>query len=812
MSKVTRRAFLRLMGASGAYVVYGCSKYPGPRSANAVPPGWSRGEERYIPSTCLQCPSGCGIVVRVYEGRAVKIDGNPEHPLNRGRLCPKGQAGLQVLYDPDRIRGPMRRIDGRHSRKYQRISWHEAIEEVANKLKDLRESSQAHSVLMMGGTVPEPMNRLFSRFARAYGTPNVVETSSASDGTIRLSNECTVGIYDHLGYDLENTNYLICFGANFLEAWRPTTYLLRMYGIMRRGRPGGRAKIVIVDPRYSVGASKADEWIPIRPGTDAALALGMAHVIITEGLYDQQFVAEHCFGFEEWIETAQGEEAEPLQTIKHRGFKEVAAEYAPQQVEEITGVPSATIVRLAREFASSAPAVAAAGQGAGLHTNGLFNCMAVNALNALVGSIDARGGVIVQRKPPLAPWPQVALDEQAHITTSMARIDGAGSEDSPLAKSVHSALPDRILRGEPYPVEMALVYYTNPIFSGPDTRSYREALNKIPYIVSFSPFMDDTTEYADIILPDHTYLERLELDLISPSLGYPVLNIRQPVVEPLYDTRNTGDVLIELAQRIGGSLKKSFPWESFEACLKATISGVAALQDGSFKARNVNDFWGALKRKGVWFGGPYRFGEWQDAIPTPSGKFEFYSLTMRRRIRERAEAHRPALGEGNPGRAPAADLVHPRSDDAFMPHFEPPRFAGDSKEYPFYLNTFKTMMHAEGRGGNQPWLQESFGVQLTMCWEPWLSINPESARKLGMRDGDMVWIESPAGRINIRAKLHPGMPPDVVSIPFEYGHRAYGRWASKIRGNPNRLASSGMFERLSGFSALYATRVKVYKG
>ncbi|MFQ6078921.1 MAG: molybdopterin-dependent oxidoreductase, partial [Thermodesulfobacteriota bacterium] len=718
--------------------------------------------------------------------------------------CPKGQSGLQVLYDPDRIRGPMRKIGGRHSRTYEEISWDEAIEEVANKLKDLRNRSKSHAVLIMGGKSPEPMQVLFDRFGMAYGTPNVIDTNSLSDGIIKLSNQCSMGVYDHLGYDLENTNYLICFGVNFLEAWCPTVYLLRMYGIMRsRG-----AKIVIVDPRYGVGASKADEWIPIRPGTDAALALGMAHVIIDKGLYNKQFVADHCFGFEQWTETARGrDDAEASLPVKHKGFKEVVAEYTPQRVEDITGVPASTIIRLAMEFASSVPAVAAAGRGAGLHTNGLYNCLAVNALNALVGSIDTPGGVIVQRKPPFASLPEIVVDEQSGRRASIARIDAAGTENFPLAKSVHLALPDHILNGEPYPVEMALIYYTNPVFSGPNIRRYRDALSRIPYIVSFSPFMDDTTEYADIILPDHTYLETLEADLINPSLGFPVLNVRRPVIEPLYDTRNSGDVVIELAHRIGGSLKKSFPWENFEAFLKAVISDVAKLQNGSFKARGIDEFWETLKRKGLWFGGPYHFGEWNNLLRTPSGKFEFFSQTMKLRIDERAH-------KGGKARdALLADLgFQARPDEAFMPHFEPPRFAGDSKRYPFHLNTFKSMMHAGGRGGNQPWLQESFGVQLTMRWEPWLSINPDPARKLGIRDGDMVWMESPVGRIKIRAKLHPGMPPDVVSIPFEYGHDGYGRWANRKGGNPNQITSSELYERLGGFDALYATRVKVYKG
>ncbi len=150
-------------------------------------------------------------------------------------------------------------------------------------------------------------------------------------------------------------------------------------------------------------------------------------------------------------------------------------------------------------------------------------------------------------------------------------------------------------------------------------------------------------------------------------------------------------------------------------------------------------------------------------------------------------------------------------DEVFMPHFETLKFAGELKEYPFYLNTFKTMLHAEGRGGNQPWLHDSFGVQLSMRWEPWASINPDSAHKLGIQEGDMIWIESPIGRIKIRAKLYAGISKEIVFIPFEYGHNSYGRWAENIRGNPNQIISSEIVEPFGGFSAVNATRVKVYK-
>jgi len=178
MTKISRRRFCWLMGATGAWTLVGCNEYPGTTRVSRLPAGWNRGEERLVSSTCLQCPGRCGIRVRVFEGRAVKIEGNPQHPLNRGGLCPKGQAGLQVLYDPDRIPGPMRKIGGRSSTEWEAISWNEALDVLTRRLADLRDAGRSEALLLMGGRFPGHMRELLERFARAYGTPNLVDTSS----------------------------------------------------------------------------------------------------------------------------------------------------------------------------------------------------------------------------------------------------------------------------------------------------------------------------------------------------------------------------------------------------------------------------------------------------------------------------------------------------------------------------------------------------------------------------------------------------------------------------------------------------------
>jgi len=803
MERITRRTFLKVAAATGATAV-AAGSLTGVTHRSLASPASAALEERWVPSVCLQCPAGCGIIVRVINGRAVKIEGNPIHPINRGRLCPKGQSGLQILYDPDRIKAPMKRVGERGAGKWARISWEEAIATVAERLRTLREQGEAHTLVLMGGRYRGQMSTLFGRFLEAYGSPNDVGHSSiCADGT-PIAHYLTQGWKAYAGYDWDNTNYLICFGGGFVEAWRPTVRLLRAYGHMRRGRLGVRAKIVQVEPRFSVSAIKADEWIPIRPGTDAALALGMAHVIVKEGLYDKNFVAEHTFGFEDWTDE-QGK--------THLGFKTlVLRDYPPERAAEITGVPARTIERLAREFATTRPAIAAGERGISMQANGVFTRMAIHALNALVGSIDIPGGVLLQRNPPLTALPKVVKDVIAAQGLAQPRIDYAGTARYPLAGKVYQDMPDRILNGDPYPVNALLLYYTNPMFSSPDAGRWRDAIRQVPFVVSFSPFLDETTAHADLILPDHSYLERWQDDVIYPSLGYPVWALRQPVVEPLYDTRNAGDVLIDVAHAIGGSVAASFPWPDLMDFLRFRARGVWEAKRGSFTAQTFDEWWTEFQRRGVWADPAYRFGQWKEVFQTPSGKFEFFSQTLEHKLAALAE--KEAKKHGTTAEPEMETMLkglalEARGDPLFMPHYEPIRQVGDPKAYPFVLITYKLVTHAEGRGGNVPNLQDMLGVHVQEKWDSWVEINPEVGQELGLADGDAVWVESVLGRIRTRVRLWP-VHPETVAMPFELGHRVYGRWAQGRGVNPNEIIANEN-DRLGGLAAWFSTRVKVYK-
>jgi anaerobic selenocysteine-containing dehydrogenase len=824
--KVTRRGFL---GWTGALAVAGTAGREAVRTLAdvgaatyeaEVPP---QGPEAWVPSVCHQCPGGCGILVRtvtsVEDGkkRAVRIEGNPHHPISRGTLCPKGVAGLQALYDPDRIKGPLKRTGPRGSGQWASIGWDEALAMAAERLRDLRARGDAHTLVAVAGQVRGLMPDLLRRFLEAYGSPNYVSTAEGCEISRQVMH-LTQGVAEPIAYDLERAAYVLVFGAGLLEAgWSPVRQG-RAFAYLRQGTPGRRARIVHVDPRLSVSAAKADEWIPIRPGTDGALALGLAHVIVSEGLYDKAFVVERTFGFDDWSDAGGP---------PRLGFKSlVLEEYRPEAVSAITGVPIATITRVAREFAGARPALALGGGGASLHTNGLYTRLAIQALNALVGSVEAPGGTTAQRHPPLTALPPVRRDAAAQQGLAMPRLDGAGTARGALVTSAFHALPEGLRTGKPYPPGALLLYYANPAYSSPELARAPELFEKVPFIVSFSPFMDETTRRADLVLPDHTYLERWQDDPVEAVWGPPVLGLRQPAVEPTHLTRHTGDAIIQLAQALGGVVGEAFPWKDFQGLLRAAFQGVAearrglimttAFEEGRMRRqaeagfwlptyKTFDEFWNQMAERGGWWdpAGPPR--DPAQAFQTRSGKYEFFCLGLGPLgARPPIEGRRPA----QPAAAMEAPSGTARGDRAFLPHYEPPRVVGDPKEFPLQLITYKPMALMGSRTANQPWLAEIPAGGPTRAWEAWVEINPETAHKLGIHDRDQVWVESPAGKVRLRARLYPGLHPDVLAIPYGAGHEAGGRYAEAWGANPNRVVG-GEADRLAGIPALQATRVRL---
>jgi anaerobic selenocysteine-containing dehydrogenase len=802
--ELSRRNFLR--GAAAAAVALpaaGCQD--GDPYALEKPPvpgeeRWRRHQEKSVATACGQCPAGCGLNVRVVEGRAVKIEGDPDNPINEGGIGPRGLAGLQALYDPDRIRQPLRRKGPRGSGQWEPISWDSALDELTTRLRELRTRSEAQRVGILCGRERGIMRDLWGRFATSYGTPNFYDTAPEAGGAISQASALMQGVRETPSYDWDSVRYVLSVGAGVLDASCQSISFARTSARLKRGRTVDRGKIVDIEASYSRTAASADEWIAVAPGSYAAFTLGICHILVEENAYDRRFVEDRCFGFDDWTDE---------NGVAHRGFRSVlASDYTPEQVARICEIDPGTLDRIARELADQRPAFAITHPRATQATNGLHTAMAVHALNALLGAIDRPGGVLTQRAAPLAPWPPVEMDDAARAGLAAPRVDGTGRGRNPLTSAAGGDLASALLEKSPYGLDTLLLYYANPCYAWMNPERWRRALSEVPFIATFTPFMDETaTEVADLILPDHTYLERWEDAAPAPGVSYPIFGVRQPVVEPLYDTRATGDVVIEVAKGLGGSTDDAFPWKSFRSALLKRASGIHAARRGSIVESSSKKFFRKLFREGFWADPPYPFEAGSDAFDTPSGKFEFFSLQMWHAYRTLAESSGEELPELlSKLSSEKAGVAEP--DLVCMPRHQKMRCVGDAEEYPLMLEPFKSGTYAEGSGANLPLLQALVTEPGASPWTTTAQIHPGTAEPLGIREGDRIAVESPAGRIELPVHLQGGVWPGVVRIPQGGGHTAFGRFAKGLGANVMELLAPS-FDPYGGFEAIGETRVRV---
>jgi anaerobic selenocysteine-containing dehydrogenase len=756
----------------------------------ALPGGQIAGQETQVKTACTLCPSGCGLEVRVVDGKAVKIEGDPLHPLNQGVCCLRGQLALEMLYSPERLTHPRLQRGKRGSGDWQEISWDEALDIVAAKLNDLRAQGKPHSVALVHGELRGQMRALVHRFMQAYGSPNAIGRESLGEAAARQAMFLTQGINGLPVYDLNHASYVMTFGGNLLESSRNVIANLGAVAFMRRGRPQ-RGKLVAVHPRLTLTGIKADEWVPIRPGTYGALALGMANVMINSKLYNADFVRDYTFGFEDFTDDAG-------QT--HRGFKSLVLEqYTLERASAMTGVAAEVIARLAGEFATNYPAVAVLPNEIGELNSGnsLYTAIAVHALNALVGSIDVKGGVLAQRFPSVAEWPEYDQDVTAKAGLEQPRIDGAGVR-YPLAISAYQRLPAALLGEADYPLEALLLLNANPMYDLAGDPRMLAALEKASFIVSFAPTLDESAALADIILPATFFLESWGDDYMD-GVGYAGVTLRRPVVEPVVDGRDPGDTLLALAKRLGGPPAQALPFADYLSAVKHRLSG-APLE---WEKLETNGFWAEM----VYFYAQPGSPAWghvvgRDRLNAPhDGRFDFFSREL------------AALFAANGNIATAHDL-------ACLPHFDLPASldstGAQALEYPFLLVSGALITSTQAWQGVVPTLQESLGLQGNVKWQSWVEVNPQSAKALGLIDGDAVWVESAQERVRAVVRVYPGMWPNAVFMPLGQGRHTLTRWgrfapeAMLVGSNPNRLAAPAS-EPLNGQAVTGPVRVKISK-
>ncbi|MEW5717294.1 MAG: molybdopterin dinucleotide binding domain-containing protein, partial [Chloroflexota bacterium] len=412
--------------------------------------------------------------------------------------------------------------------------------------------------------------------------------------------------------------------------------------------------------------------------------------------------------------------------------------------------------------------------------------LAVSALNALVGSIETPGGVQVQQYADYAPWSALPSDAVAEKSRALPRLDGAGA-DYPASFSAYQTLADNLAKAKPYAVNALFLLNTNPVLDAPQGQRFVDALKKT-FVVSFNPTLDESAAYADLILPSLTFFEMWQDDVIEGT-GYAGVAMRQPVVAPVRDGRNPGDVILQIAKQIGGAVGQALPWQSFLEVVKFRIGALGIS-------------WDDLVTNGAWSALVYNFAQpgskaWskvvgRDRVNAPKdGRYDFFSREL-------------------------FAALNPSDDAACLPHFEFPAEPA-SADYPFLLTCQETMTQPRSCFGVVPSLQEIYGLQVGARWDSWVEIHPKAAKALGIKKDDLVWIESAVGKIRVRAKLVEGIWQNAVNIPYGQGQFSAAQWgreastAKRVVGaNPLQLVSTGA-EKVSGLAVMLPTRVKVYK-
>ena len=580
-----RRDFLKISAAGGAAAALeGCGN-PDHQLIRFIPEeDLVPGVATWKPSVCTLCQSGCGTLVRVMQGEAQvvrngqlglikmglakKIEGNPAHPVSQGKLCPRGQAALQVTYHPDRIKGPLALSGARGSGEYQAISWDEALKRLQTQLAPLASAKQKGGLVFLTEPLQGQRKTIVNNFASAFGG-SAIEFELFDHSVIEQANAQSFGISAMPTVDLSQSNYVISFGADFLGTWNSPVAQSVGYGKMRQGRAGQRGKFVQFEARMSQTGANADEWIACPPGMEGEFALSLAHVILGEKLRPADGAGAAGAAIDGWS----------------TGL----TDFAPEKIAAQAGIDAATITRIAHEVAANSPAVVLIGDFATAQTNGLFAALAVNALNALLGSVGKPGGI------------------EFSPATGNGGVAGAST-----AKTTVRDLLQQINSGTA--PKALLLYGANPVFATPDAWEVKQALQKVPFIASFGRFVDETSILADLILPDSSELESWVDG--SPESGTTriVANLAPPAMSPIHDTKPMPDVLLTVAQQTGGDAAKALPWKTYQDALKASLAQYQATKGGSVTGTSADDFWTKVQAAGGWWSTA------SEAAPVRAGK------------------------------------------------------------------------------------------------------------------------------------------------------------------------------------------------
>ncbi len=692
---VERRTFLKMLGSAGpAVAISACAPVAPERIIPFVVPPEDviPGVATWYASVCGECPAGCGILVRTREGRAVKVEGNPEHPVNRGGLCIRGQASLQGLYNPDRIEGPRRRRvtnEAAGQSVLDAVPWDTARQDFVDRLQALRDAGRGDRVAVITPPLTGTLGTLVSLWTEALGGARWIRYEPFAYEAIREANERVFGRAEVPHYDFSRADLLVSFGADFLETFGSPVGYARDHAGQRRVRGGERARFVQIEPRLSLTGASADVWHAVPPETEGLIAAAMVQTIVSEG-------------------RAQGV---PEELVPRIG--QLVAAASPAAVAENTGVSAGVIRQLARDFSDPA--------------RGPGRTLAVG------GGVGVSGATATATQSAIALLNYVAGNLGATVDFGAAStVDAASFADM-------QTLAGEMRAGA---IELAVIYDVNPVFTMPGAADFQGALAQVPFVVNLSSLPDETTALADLLLPAHHALESWGDS--NPRHG--VHGLMQPTMQPVFDTRHVGDLLIEVGRALGADTASNFP------------------RRGGFY-RFLRDAWEA-----------------RQPLPEPQPGAEDVSAAP-----DFEEYWADALRRGGtfvPVEPAAVAIAATIFDQDLLGSLTP---AG--RQRPFTLITYPSLHFFDGRSANRPWLQEIPEPMLKTTWGTGIEMTPDTASAIGAEEGQMVSVESDHGQVDASVILNPHLAEGVVAIAIGQGHTSFGRYATDRGVNPIALLS-----------------------
>ncbi|QIZ77609.1 thiosulfate reductase PhsA [Ferrimonas lipolytica] len=728
--KLDRRSFLKGAGASTA----GCAlvaTLPGTLAAFEQQSLKPVGSE--VNSICEMCSTRCPISARVINGKNVSILGNAAAKSFGGAVCARGGAGHSLLYDPQRLVKPLKRVGERGEGQWQEIEWHEAYQLIAEKLNGIKQKYGAESVAFSSKSGSQ--HKYLFHLAHAFGSPNTFTHASTCPGAYKYAASAMYG--GGVKRDLGGAKYIINFGHNLYEGIN----MSETRGLMK-AQTKGKAKLVVFEPRFSIVADKADKWYPIKPGTDIAVALSLCHVLINDNLYDHDFVEKYVAGFDE--------------------FADEVKQYTPEWAERICEVPAADIRRIAHELAAAAPhALVDYGHRTTFTPEEFELRRALYAANVLIGNLERKGGLFFAKKAKT--YNQFAGDDAAPTlgkpgvdgmpTITAKRIDQVDQQFAMTWSKggVYQSILDAALESKPYQLKGWVISRSNPMQTMTDRARVVEAMKQMEFVVCCDLYVSESAAYADVILPESTYLERDE-EIFDKSSKSPAYYVRQRVVETIGDTRPSWQIWQQIGHALG--LGKFFPWETMESLqLVQTKKDAKLLQE--------------IKRQGyISYGVPLLLRE-------PSYVAKFQATHSKARVADEDGSYASALKFKTPSgkielsstkietMAPGRGVIRYREVTLKQPN-------------QLFFIQGKVAVHTNGATHNVPYLANLMNDNAV--W-----INPITAGHMGIKSGDKIRLYNDTGEEHGVALVTPGIRPDTVFAYMGFGSknkelaRAYGR-------------------------------------